>query len=136
MSLNTNDTIVDYLETGKFNPKASIETLANAMDVGNPGNFERLLYLLGNYESFKHNVKAVCVSDFEIIEDIKQVYREYDEIICQHTVTGFVAKSQFDANKDYIIVATAHPAKFECVIEPILDKMPHTSALQKLLDKG
>lgn len=100
MSLNTNDTVVDYLETCKFNPKASVETLANAMDVGNPSNFERLLYLLGNYESFKHNVKAVCISDFEIIEKIKQIYRQYDEIVCQHTATGFVAKSQFDANKD------------------------------------
>lgn len=47
MSLNTNDTVVGYLETNKFNPKASVETLANAMDVGNPSNFERLLYLLG-----------------------------------------------------------------------------------------
>ena len=75
MSLNTNDTVVDYLETCKFNPKVSVETLANAMDVGNPSNFERLLYLLGNYESFKHNVKSVCVSDFEIIEKIKQIYR-------------------------------------------------------------
>ncbi|MDE4988583.1 threonine synthase, partial [Francisella tularensis subsp. holarctica] len=41
MSLNDNDTVVDYLETGKFNPQASVETLANAMDVGNPSNFER-----------------------------------------------------------------------------------------------
>lgn len=75
MSLNTNDNVVDYLETCKFNPKANVETLANAMDVGNPSNFERLLYLLGNYESFKHNVKAVCFSDFKIIEKIKQIYR-------------------------------------------------------------
>ncbi|MDE5007122.1 threonine synthase, partial [Francisella tularensis subsp. holarctica] len=74
MSLNANDTVVDYLETGKFNPKASVETIANAMDVGNPSNFERLLYLFGNYENFKAKVKAIGVSDFEMIEEIKQVY--------------------------------------------------------------
>ncbi|MDE5023037.1 threonine synthase, partial [Francisella tularensis subsp. holarctica] len=76
MSLNANYTVVDYLETCKFNPKASVETLANAMDVGNPSTFERLLYLLGNYENFTANVKAICVSDFEIIEEIKQVSRQ------------------------------------------------------------
>ncbi|MDE5030023.1 threonine synthase, partial [Francisella tularensis subsp. holarctica] len=90
----------------KFNPKASVETLANAMDVGITSNFERLLYLLGNYENFKANVKDICVSDFEIIEEIKQVYRQYHEVVCQHTSTGFVAKNQLDSNKDYIIVAT------------------------------
>lgn len=136
MSLNANDTVIDYLNTGEFNPRASVETLANAMDVGNPSNFERLLYLLGNYENFKANVKAICVSDFEIIEEIKQVYRQYNEVVCPHTATGFVAKNQLDANKDYIIVATAHPAKFESVIEPVLDiQVPATPALQKLLDK-
>ncbi|MDE5039797.1 threonine synthase, partial [Francisella tularensis subsp. holarctica] len=76
-----------------------------------PSNFERLLYLLGNYEKFKATVKAICDSDFEIIEEIKQVYRQYHEVDCPHTATGIVAKNQLDSNKDYIIVATAHPAK-------------------------
>lgn len=136
MSLNANDTIIDYLDTGRFSPRASIETLANAMDVGNPSNFERLLYLLGDYENFRKNVKAICVSDFEIIEEIKQVYDQYGEIICPHTATGFVSRSQYDSDKDYIVVSTAHPAKFESVIEPILNiNVPPTEALQELLDR-
>ncbi|WP_150467046.1 threonine synthase [Francisella sp. SYW-9] len=136
MSLNANDTVIDYLNTGEFNPRASVETLANAMDVGNPSNFERLLYLLGNYENFKNNVKATCVSDSEIKDEIKQVYKQYNEVVCPHTATGFVARKQSDSNKDYIIVATAHPAKFESVIEPVLDiEVAPTEALQQLLDK-
>lgn len=136
MSLNANDTVTDYLKTGEFNPRASIETLANAMDVGNPSNFERLLYLLGNYENFKNNVKARCVSDTEIKDEIKQVYKQYNEVVCPHTATGFVSRKQSDSNKDYIIVATAHPAKFESVIEPVLDiEVAPTEALQQLLDK-
>lgn len=136
MSLNANDTVIDYLKTGEFNPRSSVETLANAMDVGNPSNFERLLYLLGDYKNFKNNVKATCVSDAEIKDEIKQVYNQYNEIVCPHTATGFVARKQRDSNKDYIIVATAHPAKFESVIEPILDiEVAPTEALQKLLDK-
>ncbi|MDE4990651.1 threonine synthase, partial [Francisella tularensis subsp. holarctica] len=76
------------------NPKASVETLANAMDDGNPSNFERMLYLLGNYENFKANDKAICVSDFEIIEEIKQVYPQNHEVVCQQTATVYVAKNQ------------------------------------------
>ncbi|GAB4226368.1 MAG: threonine synthase [Francisella sp.] len=136
MSLNANDTIAEYLATGKFNPKASVKTLANAMDVGNPSNFERLIYLLGSYDNFKANVKAICVSDAEITQEIQRVYNKYNEVICPHTATGFVVKNKLNSNKDYIIVATAHPAKFENVIEPILNiSVPPTLALQKLLDK-
>ncbi|BCD91292.1 threonine synthase [Francisella halioticida] len=136
MSLNANDTVIDYLKTGEFNPRASVETLANAMDVGNPSNFERLLYLSGNYENFKNNVKATCVSDPEIKNEIEQVYNQYNEVICPHTATGFVARKQSDSSKDYIIVATAHPAKFESVIEPVLGiEVAPTEALQQLLDK-
>ncbi|MDE5014545.1 threonine synthase, partial [Francisella tularensis subsp. holarctica] len=85
----------------------------------------------GNYEYLKANVYAICVSDFEIIEEIKQVYRHYHEVVCPHTATGFVAKNQLDSNKVYIIVATAHPAQIESVIEPLLDiQVPPTPELQ------
>ncbi|MDE4972152.1 threonine synthase, partial [Francisella tularensis subsp. holarctica] len=79
--------------------------------VGNTSNFERLLYLMGNYENFKANVNAICVYDFEIIEEIKQLYRQYHEVVCPHTATCFVAKNQLDSNKYYIIVSTSHHAK-------------------------
>ena len=136
MSQNANATIKDYIETAEYKPRASVETLANAMDVGNPSNFERLLYLLGDYQSFKDNVKVVCADDEIISNEIKKVYSNFNEIVCPHTATAFYAQEQFNNDKEYIIVATAHPAKFESVIEPILNlEVPPTEALQKLLDK-
>ena len=106
------------------------------MDVGNPSNFERLSYLLNSYANFKGNIKAFCASDGEIAEAIKRVYVEYNEIICPHTATAFATKHKYSKDKDYIVVATAHPSKFEAVIEPILNMtIAPTTDLQKLLDK-
>lgn len=136
MSLNANATVTDYISSGLFEPRNSVETLANAMDVGNPSNFERLVYLLNSYDNFKKNIKACCVPDKEIQDTISRVYAEYGEIICPHTATAFAAKNMYDENKDYMIVATAHPAKFESVVEPILNiSVDPTADLQKLLDK-
>jgi threonine synthase len=136
MSQNENSTIKEYLDSSKYTAKASVDTLANAMDVGDPSNFERLLHLFGNYENFTKNIRTVCISDFEITEEIKRVYEQYGEVVCPHTATGFAAKEHYDTDKHYIIVATAHPAKFESVIEPTLDiNVPPTKELQELLDK-
>ncbi|QLE79601.1 threonine synthase [Francisella sp. Scap27] len=136
MSLNANATITDYMSSGLFEPRNSVETLANAMDVGNPSNFERLVYLLGSHDDFKKSIKACCVPDKEIQDTISSVYQEYKEIICPHTATAFAAKHKYNENKDYVIVATAHPAKFESVVEPILGvNVDPTADLQRLLDK-
>lgn len=136
MSQNANDTISEYLTSGEYRPKASQETLANAMDVGNPSNFERLQHLLGDYATFKSTVRTFCTSDSEIKTEIKRVYQDYGMTICPHTATGFYARQHLPKDRSYIIVATAHPAKFESVIEPILgfDIAP-TPALQALLDR-
>jgi threonine synthase len=136
MSLNSNDTINEYIKTSQFTPKSSVETLANAMDVGHPSNFERLVNLLDGHDNFVKNVKAVCADDTQITDQIRNVYKEYGYTMCPHTATGFYARSKFDENKDYIIVSTAHPSKFESVIEPILGiEVPPTKELQELLDK-
>jgi threonine synthase len=137
MSLNSNDTINEYIKTADFTPKSSVETLANAMDVGHPSNFERLVNLFGSHENFVKNVKAFCVDDTEITNQIKKVHNDYGYTICPHTATTFYAREQLDQNKDYILVSTADPAKFESVIEPILNiEVPPTKALQELLDKN
>lgn len=136
MSLNSNDTINEYIKTSEFTPKSSVQTLANAMDVGHPSNFERLVNLLGGHENFVKNVKAFCADDDQIINQTKKIYNEYNYIICPHTATTFYARENLDQNKDYILVSTADPAKFESVIEPILGiEVPPTKALQELLDK-
>ncbi|MFT6835742.1 MAG: threonine synthase [Francisellaceae bacterium] len=136
LSQNANNTIGAYLASGEYSPKNSIETLANAMDVGKPSNLERLFNLFPEFKDFKHHIKAITVSDEQITQTIKEVYQKFDEEICPHTATAFFARKQLDSNKKYILVSTAHPAKFESVIEPILDKkIPATKALQELLDR-
>jgi threonine synthase len=136
LSQNANNTVGEYLAKGEYNPKDSIETLANAMDVGKPSNIERLFNMFPEFKLFKENIRAITVSDEQISETIKSVYEQYNEEICPHTATAFYARQQLDDSKKYVCVATAHPAKFESVIEPILAKeIPPTEQLQELLDK-
>ncbi|MCF6808222.1 threonine synthase [Thiotrichales bacterium 19S9-12] len=136
LSQNANNIVGEYIETGAYTPKKSIETLANAMDVGSPSNFERLLNLYPNFDDFIKGVKVISSDDNSIKETIRKVYQTYNEIICPHTATAFYARSFLAEDKAYIIVATAHPAKFEQVIEPVLSlNVPAPHKLQALIDK-
>ena len=136
LALNANRTIVDYLKSGEYAPRASIETLANAMDVGSPSNMERLFALFGDLATMRLNVSAHSVDDPAIRQTIKEVYEQYGYIICPHTATGVRVQKDFVSESPSIVVSTAHPAKFETVVEPlighVLDVPP---ALEEILKK-
>ena len=142
LATNANHVISNFLDTGEFKPQPSISTLANAMDVGNPSNFERLHNLYSNFDDFKHNVSAYSITDQQITVTIKEIYDKYDMIICPHTATGIFTLEQIQTlkNLDYndntwIAVATAHPSKFESIIEPTLGiKLPVPPQLAKILN--
>ncbi len=135
LATNANKIIVDYLQTGEYAPRHSISTLANAMDVGNPSNFERLQYLFNSYDMFKNNVKAISATDDDIRLTIKSIYEQYKRIICPHTATACFARQQL-SEQPWVVVATADPSKFENIIEPIIKlKVPIPSQMQYLLDK-
>lgn len=136
LATNANRVILDYINSSKFEPKTSIATIANAMDVGNPSNFERLSFLYNNnWDEFKTNVKSVSVNDDEIRSTIKEVKNEFNYIMCPHTATGYFARKQLDG-KRWIIAATAAPSKFETIIEPIISEtLVVAPQLQELLDK-
>lgn len=135
LSTNANSTISEYLQSGKYQPRASVSTLANAMDVGNPSNFERLLHLYPDFDTLKKNVKAFSVSDEEIQQSIIDIYKQNKKIICPHTATAFFARKKL-SDQPFIIVATAHPCKFENIIEPLIhEKLSTPYQLQILLDK-
>ncbi len=122
LSVNANKTIPDYLAEGVYKPRSSVQTLANAMDVGAPSNMERLFNLYPTYEQFKGKVEAFSVSDEEIKEMIKKTYQKDNYISCPHTATALkVYHDHFDG-EDAIIVSTAHPAKFETIVEPLIGK--------------
>ena len=120
LALNANRTIVDYLKSGEYAPRASIETLANAMDVGSPSNMERLFALFGDLATMRLNVSAHSVDDPAIRQTIKEVYEQHGYIICPHTATGVRVQKDVVSQSPSIVVSTAHPAKFETVVEPLI----------------
>jgi threonine synthase len=130
MATNANRVISDYLESGEYHPCASIKTLANAMDVGDPSNFERLSDLFKTFEVFKNNVQAFSVSDDEIKSTIRSFYQKNHTILCPHTATACFVREKLSQDP-WIVVATADPCKFETVIEPLLDQKIEPSAQLK-----
>lgn len=135
LSTNANRTIPEYLITGEYKARKSVSTLANAMDVGNPSNFERLHHLFSTFDAFKSEVKAISASDEDIKNTIRTMYSNYLKIICPHTATAFFARQQLSA-QPWIIAATADPYKFNSLIEQIIDvKIPIPAQLQALLDR-
>ncbi|MCR5732361.1 MAG: threonine synthase [Sphaerochaetaceae bacterium] len=136
LAVNANTTIPEYLESGKYNPRDAIKTLANAMDVGAPSNMERLFDLFKTYEERCENISAWSVSDEEIKRTIKEVYSEEGYVMCPHTACGERVRRDHFAGEDTIIVSTAHPAKFDTVVEPLVGTtVPMPEALSSLMDK-
>lgn len=133
---NANRSISDFFETGVWKPNKTIATLANAMDVGNPSNMERLRMLYSTPELLKRDLRVESVTDDEIKTEITSVFKSSGDILCPHTATAFVAKRKL-AVPDAIIVATAHAAKFETIVEPLIGKtISVPPALERLLSRN
>lgn len=115
---NANKTVPNYFNDGKWDPQKSVDTLANAMDVGNPSNFERIHHLFPDIQLLKERAAAFSVSDEQIRETIKTSFSKQN-LICPHTATAEFVRSQLSAGH-WVTVATAHPAKFETIIEPLI----------------
>lgn len=136
LAVNANRTIPDYLETGEYRPRPSVETLANAMDVGAPSNMERLFSLFRTVEDFRANVTSYSVSDDEIRRTIKEEYEENGHIICPHTACGERVRRDHYSDEDTVVVATAHPAKFDKIVEPVIGHVvPVPGQLYDILQK-
>ncbi len=135
MPTNANRVLFDYLNTGTFEARQSIATLANAMDVGRPSNLERIDHLFPSWELLQENVASYFVSDDTIKSTIEQVYKEYEYVICPHTATGFHVKKGL-ADLPWVIASTADPVKFDSIVEPIIGKtLSLPKKLKELLDK-
>lgn len=136
LALNANRGLVDYLANGSFAPNATISTLANAMDVGNPSNLERLRGLAPDVSFLRKEVRAESVGDAEIRAEIRGSEAEWGQALCPHTATAAVARKRLGTGSDaeWILVATAHPAKFEAIVEPLIGHtLPIPSALAEIL---
>ncbi len=122
LATNANRTIADYLISNDWQPRDSVATLASAMDVGNPSNMERLRELLGDANVLREHLTVHSYDDDAIREGIRQDFESFDVVTCPHTAIGTQAwRGMTDAQAtDWIVVATAHPAKFETIVEPII----------------
>lgn len=136
LAVNANATIPDYLLEGVYRPRQSVATLANAMDVGAPSNMERLFHLFPSIEVFRQEVSAWSVDDETIRRTIKEVWEDSHYAICPHTATGERVRRDHFSDDYTLVVSTAHPAKFESVVEPIIgESVAIPTNLAALMDK-
>ncbi|MGN6323542.1 MAG: threonine synthase [Dyella sp.] len=125
LACNSNATLPDFFAGHDYLPREAIATLANAMDVGAPSNFERLRWTFPHAEVLREQLQAQSVDDQTISDTIALHAREHGEVFCPHTATAMHVLDQLRASGDdapWAVVATAHPAKFESVVEPLIGK--------------
>ena len=143
---NVNDVVPEYLESGDYRPRPSKATLSNAMDVGDPNNFARILHLYGqDLEALRADVEGQRVSDAETLETLKRFdggpYLDGQGYLADpHTAVGLCAIEKTLAKKTDgtigIVLATAHPAKFAEAVESKLGRqLPLPEALARHLDR-
>lgn len=138
LAVNSNRAIPDFLADGSWRPRESVTTLASAMDVGNPSNMERLQFLTGSVAATRHEVRAFSVSDEQIRQEIHHHAKRYGKIWCPHTATALHVQYELSESTPpdtaWVIAATAHAAKFETIIEPLIhEKIVIPKRLQRLL---
>lgn len=124
VACNVNDTFSDYLSTASFHPKTAVPTISNAMDVGNPSNFVRILELFHHdHELIKKTISSYTVSDKVTAETIAEVYQKYHYLLDPHGAVAYRALdlylNEFPYQKGFIL-ETAHPVKFADVVEKII----------------
>lgn len=139
LATNANRGLADFFAGADYAPRASVATLANAMDVGAPSNYERLRWLFPDARVLRGMFRVGWVDDAEIGEVIAHGRERYGSVLCPHTATAARLYERLreagDAG-DHAVVATAHPAKFEQIVEPLIGaSVPIPASLQTLLQR-
>lgn len=120
---NANLVLPDFFAGEAYRPRASVRTLANAMDIGAPSNFERLVHWLGGEDGVRAAFGCASVSDARIEQIIAAAPTRHGAIVCPHTACGLAMLEDKRAAGDtrpWAVAATAHPAKFETIVEPLV----------------
>jgi len=134
-AVNQNDSFVNYLDTGVFKPIETIKTISNAMDVGNPSNFRRILDLYNHdVEEIRKDVAGFSFNDKQTKEIINDVFQKYQYILDPHGAVGYLGIKKYFANHNFneqaIFFETAHPAKFKDTVQ---DCIPNEIKIPKRL---
>ena len=128
---NANDVVPEYLKTGEYRPRASVRTVANAMDVGAPSNFERMMWLCDSqYDAMVAEMRGYSCDDQQIKDAVAEIYKNYAYVSDPHSAVGYLATKYYST--DGFWLSTAHAAKFCEVIEDavgIIPELPEGLAL-------
>jgi threonine synthase len=136
---NDNKVFYEYLKSGNFQAQPSIATMSNAMDVGNPSNFVRILSLFDHdLEAIKQQIVGYTFSDQQTTKAIEEVYQSQGYVLDPHGSVGYLALREYLKTNDGVgaFLGTAHPAKFHDSVQPLIDKpLEVPSRLQEALNK-
>jgi threonine synthase len=122
---NVNDVVPEYLRTGDYKPRASVKTVANAMDVGAPSNFERMRAMYGeSFEALRCDIVGAAFNDATVVAEIQAVWSRHGYLLDPHGAIAWLGLRETLAtevdNAPGVFLATAHPAKFREVVEPAI----------------
>ena len=134
---NRNDIFLNYLNTGNYEPRKSVSTIANAMDVGDPSNFARILDLYdGSHDAINHDISGFAYTDEQIASTITTCLHNHNYLLDPHGACAYQAlKDGLSSNEVGVFLETAHPAKFKETVEKIIDTEVFVPAkLQAFMD--
>ncbi|MEO7672454.1 MAG: pyridoxal-phosphate dependent enzyme, partial [Pyrinomonadaceae bacterium] len=136
---NSNDVVPQFFESGEYKPKPSVSTLSNAMDVGDPSNFVRILEIFGqDFKDLKEKVEAVSISDEQTAETMRCVKENFDYVLDPHGAVAFRALSDHlekNPGENGIILETAHPVKFDSVTNIIGEQVMMPESVSDLFSR-
>lgn len=134
-SSNANDIVPKYLKTGNYAPTASVSTISNAMDVGNPSNFYRLQEIYGHsWDNVIKDIKGYSFTDAETKEAMKAVYDETGYVLDPHGAVGYLGLQKYlsnNKNATGVFLETAHPSKFKDTVEEVIGRVDIPERLAK-----
>ncbi|WP_079243110.1 threonine synthase [Chryseobacterium indologenes] len=137
---NANHVVPDYFTTQNYQPQKAIATLSNAMDVGDPSNFVRVLELFGHqFEALKYKISAYSINDDQTMSTITEVYEKYGYILEPHSAVAFASMEKYlqeNPNQKGFILGTAHPVKFPDAVEKAIHtQIEIPESLKELMEK-
>jgi len=138
---NINDIFPVYLTSGQFNPKQAKSTLSNAMDIGNPSNFSRILDLYGStWNKIRADITGYSFTDDQTIEQIDIVHKNLGYVLDPHTAVGVLAAKQYlslcKGDEHLVVLSTAHPIKFQSELKNHINfKIPYPASIHAFYNK-
>nr|WP_321223152.1 threonine synthase [uncultured Psychroserpens sp.] len=139
-SNNANNVVTEYLKTEHYNPKPSVATISNAMDVGNPSNFIRIQEIYKNdFDQLRANLSSYSYTDQETRQALLDIYKSYNYVADPHGAVGYLGCKDYlktNSNAHCVFLETAHPTKFLDVVEDVIEtKVELPSQIKAVMDK-